>query len=301
MTNTIAVVPNGGWDPRLIICRCGTLVDSFILLTERYVFLVDTLINLETAEQLLAITKPHLRDGRTLLVINTHADWDHCWGNQLFVGPQAAHPAPIIASASCAQRFTADVPTTVARKQQEDAAQFGGVIPTAPTITFHNRLTIAGGDLTVELFLTPGHSEDHLAIFIPELRLLLAGDAAEAPFPFARSSGGLQQLRSSLDAMAALQPTTAFYCHAPEQSGPALLAQNQHYFNLLEERCRAAYARGVRSTLGEEALEAAVDWPFSSATTGATFGPGTTTPYEVGHRRHLRIMLEAIAAEQVTH
>jgi len=44
----------------------------------------------------------------SLLVINTHADWDHCWGNQallpgraglgtLFVGDAAEAPLPYVA------------------------------------------------------------------------------------------------------------------------------------------------------------------------------------------------------------
>ncbi len=66
--------------------RCGTLVDVFIIVSERYVVLVDTLINARTAAELLRIAEPHLA-GRQLLALNTHSHWDHAWGNQLFAGP----------------------------------------------------------------------------------------------------------------------------------------------------------------------------------------------------------------------
>src|SRR5262245_20868780 len=93
----VRLIPNAGWDPRILVARCGTLVDVFVVVAERYVVLVDTLINPGTAAELLRIAEPHL-DGRRLLVVNTHAHWDHAWGNQLFCGLGARHPAPIVAT-----------------------------------------------------------------------------------------------------------------------------------------------------------------------------------------------------------
>ena len=91
-TDRVELVPNGGWDSRILVCRCAPTVDSFVVVTTRYVAIVDTLLNPATANALLDIVRPLLRDGRTPLVINTHADWDHCWGNQLFAGRGAPSP-----------------------------------------------------------------------------------------------------------------------------------------------------------------------------------------------------------------
>ncbi len=113
MTNAanppVALVPNQGWDPRLLICRHDlayagyTLpMHVFIVVTERYVVLVDTLINASTAEALIDIARPHLA-GRQLLVANTHADSDHAWGNQYFDGPHS--PPPIIGSAAAPHAY----------------------------------------------------------------------------------------------------------------------------------------------------------------------------------------------------
>src|SRR5262249_10917225 len=107
ITDTVTLIPNQGWDSRILVCRCGTLVDTFVVVTERYVVLIDTLINGPTAAALLEIARPHL-PGRQLLAVNTHADWDHAWGNQLFAGPHAAHPAPIVASRRCAERLRSE-------------------------------------------------------------------------------------------------------------------------------------------------------------------------------------------------
>jgi hypothetical protein len=83
-TNELQLIENQGWDERILVCRNGRLVDTFIVVTGRFVVLVDTVINPQTAAQMLDYARPYLTNGRQLLVINTHADYDHCWGNQLF-------------------------------------------------------------------------------------------------------------------------------------------------------------------------------------------------------------------------
>src|SRR3954465_14657942 len=95
-TNKIEWLATQGWDSRIHIAANGDLVNVFILITERYVILVDTLINPVTARALVEHAQPYL-PGRQLLVINSHSDWDHAWGNQVFAGANAPYPAPIIA------------------------------------------------------------------------------------------------------------------------------------------------------------------------------------------------------------
>ena len=294
--DSVALVPNAGWDPRILVCRCSPTVDAFIVVTARYVILIDTLINPATARAMLALARAHLTAARTLLVINTHADWDHCWGNQLFAGPEAEAPAPIIGSRRCAERLRSAAATQrLGQMRASEPGRFDDVRIVPPTLFCDDRLTIDGGDLTLDLFLTPGHTPDHLAIHLPEIATLLAGDAAEFPFPFAGSADTLPQLRASLGRMAALQPVAALYCHAPETSGPTLLADNLAYFDTLEARCRAALVRGVPAQPPPGAdLEALVGFPFAEAIPARYAGEATDF-YLHGHRAHLRMMLEWLA------
>ena len=85
-TNELQLLENRGWDARILVCRNGKLVDTFIVVTERFVVLVDTVINPQTAVQMLAYAQPYLVNGRQLLVVNTHADYDHCWGESAVCG-----------------------------------------------------------------------------------------------------------------------------------------------------------------------------------------------------------------------
>lgn len=295
--NTLSVVENQGWDQRVVVVRCGTLVDVFIVITERYVVLVDTLHNPTAAAALLDIARQYLVHGRTLLVVNTHADWDHAWGNQVFAGPDALHPAPIIASRRCAARFhSGDEQPTLTRMQAEQPGRFDGVRLQSPTVLFEERLAIEGGDLTLELFATPGHTADHIAVYIPEIRTLLAGDAAESPFPLVYSAAELPQLRDSLLWMQALRPEVALYCHAPVTAGPGVLHANSVYFDELEQRCQISLARHDGRLPDEsEDVEAFVGFPFSAALPTDLDLQDQTDFYHRAHQRALRAMLEYVA------
>lgn len=243
-TNEVQLLPNRGWDERILACQNGKLVTTFIVVTQRYVVLVDTVINPATAQAMLDYAQPYLQGGRQLLVINTHADYDHAWGNQLFAGPTAQYPAPLIGSRLCAELMKAPEIDHLIERQQREPAIFGEVVLTPPTLTFDSELTIDGGDLTLQLFPTPGHTVDHISIYIPEITTLLVGDAGEVPYPAARTPDGLPVMRQSLAKLAAFPATHALYCHAPMTIGPQLLHDNIAYFNAIEAHCRAALARG---------------------------------------------------------
>jgi glyoxylase-like metal-dependent hydrolase (beta-lactamase superfamily II) len=295
----VTLLPDQGWDPRLLVAANDDLVQVCIVVTTRFVVLVDTLFNPATAQALVALAQPHLA-GRQLLVVNTHADYDHAWGNQLFAGEDAPYPAPIFAHARGPAEY-ADPATTalLAEFQRHEPAIFGDVRLTPPTITVDGPAVIHGGDLMLHLIPTPGHTPDHLAVYIPDLRTLWAGDAAELPSPLPRCAADLPALRASLRRLAELRATTALYCHAPSAAGPQLLHDNLVYFDALEMRCRAALARGVdAATLADADLPAAVgaawtDFIPPGAVWATVDGP-TAAKY---HAQQLRFMLAYLQEE----
>lgn len=299
-TNTLDLVPNQGWDERILVCRNGRLVDTFIVVTNRYVVLVDTVINPATARQMVEYARPYFTDGRQLLVVNTHADYDHAWGNQLFVGPQAETPAPLIATRRCAEQFQQpDAAALLQQMQTQEPSIFGEVRLAPPTVLFEERLLLDGGDLTLLLFATPGHTPDHLSIYIPEIATLLAADGAEFPFPMARTVDGLPIMRQSLATMAALEPQQALYCHAPVTSGPQLLHDNMRYFDMLEARCRTALAKGVSADPPVEAdVAALVDFPFDEAVRANGHADFLNAHHRTAwHPQQIRMMLSYLAQQ----
>lgn len=236
------VIPNADLVAYLRIFRATdeteTEVDTFALVAQRYVVVIDTMATPAHAEGILDLLRPSLV-GRQLLIVNTHADWDHCWGNTRFAPPDGPPLAPIIGHERAAERLLSDLERAVLAAKQRAEPRFASVRLVPPTITFHDGLRILGGDLTIELIPTPGHTLDHVSVWVPELRLLLAGDAAEEPFPEAPSAAGLVALRASLLRLRQLQPTSVFPCHGGT-TDPNLLDRNLAYFAWIEYGVRQA-------------------------------------------------------------
>ena len=297
--DSVTLVPNQGWDERILVCRCGDLVDTFIVVSSRYVVLVDTMINFFTAEALLAIARPML-SSRELLVVNSHADWDHAWGNHVFASPGGLHPAAIIAQRNCAARLkSTEMSDRLKSMRSAQPGRFDDVRLTPPNFLFDQKFSISGGDLTLELFATPGHKSDHISVFIPEISTLLAGDAAELPFPFVESADTIPHMRQSLAAMAALEPQTALYCHAPVNSGPALLRENIAYFDKIEARCRDALTNGLGLPLDEDTdVETLVGFPFEEAVSGIPNTKEIAEFYRPGHQFALQAMLTYLSGRE---
>jgi glyoxylase-like metal-dependent hydrolase (beta-lactamase superfamily II) len=253
------------------------------------------MINAVTGRKLLEVAREKLGNGRQLLVVNTHADYDHCWGNMVFV---EAYPAPIVGSKLSVPIFEQpEVQEALKQRQEREPDIFNEVVFVPPTVQLDGRLLIDGGDLTLEYFPTPGHTVDHYALYIPEINTLLAADAAEVPYPMARTVDGLPAMRQSLAKLAAMNAETVLYCHAPVTIGPQLLHDNQAYFDKLEEKCRVALARGVSAQPDETAdVIALVDCPFVEAVPAGEHWQAIHEFYQTkGHAQQIRMMLESLA------
>ncbi len=210
-------------DARIRRYACGDEVDTYAVVTERFLVLVDTHSTPALARQLAALTRPLLGQ-RRLLVVNTHADYDHAWGNQVFAGEL------ILGHIRCGERLRGDeFAASLVRMQAEMPGRFDEVVALAPDVLVDGPAAVHGGDLTLELVPTPGHSDDHLSLFIPELRVLLAGDAAEWPWPHVASAAGLAAARASLERLVALDPELVLPCHGGIHDA-GLLRQNLAYF-----------------------------------------------------------------------
>ncbi|MDO0916614.1 MBL fold metallo-hydrolase [Streptomyces sp. DT2A-34] len=221
-------------DERVSVFRVKDEVDAFAIRTDRFVALIDTLSTPDLCRAVLSELEPDLRD-RPLIVVNTHGDWDHVWGNAA-----VEDRATIIAHASAVDRLRSPQAAAVLQEKAAAEERFNTVRIVEPTVTFTDTLTLHGGDLTLRLIHTPGHTDDHTAVWIPELRLCIAGDAAEDPIPEVTSAHpeDLRRLRLSLRRLQALRPLTVLPSHG-ETTEPQVLERNLDYFSLIEDRVRA--------------------------------------------------------------
>gem|GEM_PF-313417 len=288
----LAEVPNSGWDERLCLFRAGNEVDTSVLVTQRYLVIIDTMATPELADAIVESVRALLA-GRQLLAINTHADYDHCWGNAAFASPVGAYPAPIIAHEQAGVRMQSNEARQYLAQRQQAEARFASVRLVAPTITVTTGLRIDGGDLTLELLPTPGHTEDHISIWIPELRLLLPGDAAEHPFPYVEEAKTLPTLRRSLARLAALDAATVMPCHGGTTDS-ALITRNLAYFDEVERRGRSALASGLVPPDWRERADIAeiIGLPFAQAAKESGADPASIPEfYRSVHLAAVRAML----------
>ena len=110
-------------------------------------------------------------------VINTHYHADHCWGNCFF--PDAT----IIGHERCRQMLIDRTPSALEVASQENPL-YKKLTIVPPHITFsEGTFMLQVGKKHLNLFPTPGHSEDGISVLIEEDRILFAGDAF-MPLPF---------------------------------------------------------------------------------------------------------------------
>lgn len=280
MSSVVELATYPGLDDRIVILRAGEIVDAVFVRTERFNVLIDTLDTPETCSAALDLLGQGTHD-RPLVVVNSHMDWDHFWGNRAVAGS-----AIIIAHDKALQRFKAPSVREVLQRKSAEDARFKSVELCAPTVTFADRLHLDGGDLTLELIPTPGHSPDHLAVWIPELRTCLAVDAVETPIPKVWSDDplDLRSLIASLHLIEGLNAEHVVLAHGQTDS-PSIVSQNLRYFETMTERVRqfdwtAGMSDGSDIPEGLRLFDVTPDRPGLS--------PEALSFYERFHRANLR-------------
>jgi len=245
MTVDVSLTSYPGLDDRITVVRAGDEVDAVFVSTERFNVLVDTLGTPSLCRRALELLADRMRD-RPLIVVNSHMDWDHFWGNR------AISDAPIIAHQSAIDRLRDPSALQTLEQKRKTEPRFNEVELVSPTLTFSGEsMTLHGGDLSLHLLHTPGHTPDHLAVWISEIETCLAVDAVEHPIPEVWSSApdDLRSLCSSLNRIRSLKPKQLVLAHG-QTSDPAVLDRNFAYFENIHE----AVALLPASALDHEAL-----------------------------------------------
>jgi cyclase len=169
--------PDGGWG----WSNAGLVVDG-----ERSL-LVDTLFDLRlTAQMLDDMRRTAPAAAEIDVLVNTHANGDHCYGNQLVAG------AEIVASTASAAEMEEVPPSLIAGfvAAAPDLGELGAYIdrifgqfafdeiePLGPTRTFDGELELAVGDRRVSLLeLGPAHTRGDVAVHLPDDGVVFTGD-----------------------------------------------------------------------------------------------------------------------------
>ena len=165
--------PDGGWG----WSNAGLIVGDGASL------LVDTLFDLKITEKMLDTMAHATEKAPISTVVNTHANGDHCYGNQLLSGKE------IIASAATAHEMSEVPPAMLAALNSAPGDvgdlfrhffgefDFEGIEPTLPTKTFTGKHSVTVGGRVVELVeVGPAHTAGDTLVFVPDARTVYTGD-----------------------------------------------------------------------------------------------------------------------------
>jgi glyoxylase-like metal-dependent hydrolase (beta-lactamase superfamily II) len=249
--------PDGGWG----WSNAGLIVDGDAAL------LVDTLFDLQLTQEMLDTMRRAVPAARQIgTVVNTHANGDHCWGNELVGG------ATIIASQRTAEEMLHLAPQAMAGMVAmgprlgaagEFAARvfgpfdFSPITLTPPTNTFEGERTLYVGDREVRLIeVGPAHTRGDTLVYLPADRVVFTGDIVFASGHPIVWAGPVGNWIRACERILALDVQTVVPGHGPI-SDTGAVTRMRDYFAYLAREARASYDAGMTP------LEAARDISFA--------------------------------------
>jgi len=171
-------------------------------------------------------------------LVNTHHHPDHTNGNG------ALGAAAVIAHTKCRDQLARAAGPPPAGLF--GAVDWGNITPVLPGICFDSRLDLYAGDRRVELlhFGTPAHTTNDIVVWLPQDRVLFAGDLAfNGGTPFALS-GSIAGWLEVLGALGQLAPAVVIPGHGAP-GGPGVLEETGSYLEFVQDAAAKAHAAGM--------------------------------------------------------
>lgn len=182
----------------------------------------------------ISVTAPGLP---VRMLVNTHHHGDHTFGNWLFA-PQAT----IVGHDRCRSMILREGTAAHGLFPGVEWGEFGAA---PPTVTFDGRLDLWSGDMKVELItVAPAHTDNDIVAWLPEQRLLFAGDVVfNGGMPFALA-GSVQGWLDACDRLRTLAPRTIVPGHGAV-CGPEIIDDVGAYMEFVLETAQRGFAAGT--------------------------------------------------------
>ncbi len=226
--------------------------------------LVDTLFDLALTREMLDAMRDAapLAAARFDTLVNTHANGDHCHGNELVEG------AEIIASTASAQEM-AELPPDALAAFVSMAGEMGpageyflhcfgkfkfdGIRFTPPTRTFDGEMQVQVGDKQVDLIeVGPAHTRGDVLVFSPSDKTIYTGDILFIEGTPVMWAGPVKNWIAACERIEAMDVETIVPGHGPITDKNGVKAMRQ-YLEYVRDEARARFDAGM------DAWEAARD------------------------------------------
>jgi glyoxylase-like metal-dependent hydrolase (beta-lactamase superfamily II) len=215
--------------------------------------LVDTLFDLALTGAMLDRMRPVTDAAPIGTVVNTHANGDHCYGNQLL------RDRRIVASEASAREMDEVPPGMLHALVQLDlgedanryvAAAFGpfrfdDIESTPPTDTFSGALTLQAAARPVELMeVGPAHTAGDVLAWVPDARVVFTGDILFIDSTPIIWAGPVANWLAACRRIRELEPAVVVPGHGPLTDLDGV-AQVAGYLEWLRDEAAARFADGM--------------------------------------------------------
>jgi glyoxylase-like metal-dependent hydrolase (beta-lactamase superfamily II) len=242
--------------------------------------LVDTLYDLRLTARMLEEMRRRVPEASRIgTVVNTHANGDHCWGNQL------VRDATIVSTRAAAEEMKELAPGLMATLVGASRAlgrlgsgwraplrwlgklgvaragalaegadfvvecfgafDFRGISLTLPTSTFRGQTSLAVGDRAVEVIeVGPAHTKGDAIVHLPKERVAFTGDILFIGSHPIVWEGPVENWIAACDRLLALDADVIVPGHGPI-TDKAGVRRTKEYWEGLVARCRAGLAAGA--------------------------------------------------------
>ncbi len=237
--------PDGSWG----YSNAGLVSDGEACL------LVDTLFDLAHTERMLARLRDACPAARAIgTVVNTHANGDHCYGNQLLpdahvvtsrASAEEMAELPPAALAGLMQAADELGPAGAFFKQCFGPFDFRGIELAAPDETFSGQLELKVGDKRVRLIeVGPAHTRGDVLVEVPDDGVVYTGDILFIEGTPIIWEGPVQNWIDACDRIIAMNAQAIVPGHGPLTDAAGVGAVRD-YLGWVRDEARARYDAGV--------------------------------------------------------
>jgi cyclase len=217
--------------------------------------LIDTLFDLALTEEMLRTMRDAVPGAAQIdTLVNTHANGDHCYGNQLL------GDARIVASERTAAEMTELPPAAMAALVEQapgmgelgaffldcfGAFDFAGIELALPGETFSGELEMRVGDRELRLIeVGPAHTRGDTLVYAPAERVLFSGDILFAQAHPIAWAGPVSNWIDACDRILAMDVLVIVPGHGP-LAGLDAVRELKAYFEYLYAEARVRHGEGM--------------------------------------------------------
>lgn len=233
--------PDGSWG----------LSNAGLVANQGESLLVDTQFDLPRTRTMLHSMATVTQRAPITRLVNTHADGDHCFGNQLL--PDSVEKIACEAAAAMmnqehldgiVSRLASSAPGMDFMRKCFGQFDFSGIEVQKPSTTFNGAMNVHVGDLAVEIMeMQSAHTSGDTVVHVPSEGVLYAGDLLfidAAPIAWA---GPLSSWAEACDILIGLDPQIVVPGHGPitDRAG---IERVRDYLLHVESEATDAFHRG---------------------------------------------------------